>query len=144
MAYPLTKLHHWYTFPKPLNVRGITRFLLNFDQVLIPAVRRSYQDRCEVLFFLNRESHALQIWPTPKTCVQFSNCTSLETLRPCQVVETVLRHASVGVRYEMVRSATILRRSTASERSLESSQLAKFECAISPGYDVRQKSYGFR
>ena len=29
----------------------------SFDQVLIPALRRSYQDRCEVLFFLEGESH---------------------------------------------------------------------------------------
>ena len=29
------------------------------------------QNRCEVLFFLNRESHALQISPTPQICVQF-------------------------------------------------------------------------
>ena len=48
------------------------------------------QNRCEVLFFLNRESHALQIRPTPKTCVQFSNCTS-------KVVETAFRHASSKV-----------------------------------------------
>ena len=27
---------------------------------------------------------------------------------------------------------------------MESSRLAEFECEISPGYDVRQKSYGFR
>ena len=60
------------------------------------------QNRCEVLFFLNRESHALQIWPTPQTCVQYSNRTSLETLRPSEVVESGLRHASVGVRCEMV------------------------------------------
>ena len=36
----------------------------SFDQVLIPALRRSYQNRCEVLFFLDCESHASQIWPT--------------------------------------------------------------------------------
>ena len=30
-----------------------------------------------------------------------------------------------------------------SRMSLKSSQLAEFEYAISPGYDVRQKSYGF-
>ena len=30
-------------------------------QVLIPA---SYQNRCEVLFFLEGETHASQIWPT--------------------------------------------------------------------------------
>ena len=60
------------------------------------------QNRCEVLFLLNRESHAVQIWPTPKTCVQFSNHTSLETLRPSEVVETALRHASIGVICELV------------------------------------------
>ena len=60
------------------------------------------QTRCEALFFLNRESHAVQIWPTPQTCVQFSNCTSLETLRPSEVVETALHHASIGVRCELV------------------------------------------
>ena len=60
------------------------------------------QNRCEVLFFLNRETHALQIWSTPQTCVQFPNRTSLETLRPSEVVETALRHASVRVRCEMV------------------------------------------
>ena len=38
----------------------------------------------------------------PQTCVQFPNRTSLETLRPSQVVETALRHASVGVRCELV------------------------------------------
>ena len=52
------------------------------------------QNRCEALFFLNHESHAVQIWPTLQTCVQFSNRTSLETLRPSEVVETALRHAS--------------------------------------------------
>ena len=64
------------------------------------------QNRCEALFFLNPESHAVKIWPTPKTCVQFSNCTSLETLQPSQVVETALRHASIGKRCELVWSAT--------------------------------------
>ena len=57
---------------------------------------------CEVLFFLNRESHALQIWPTPKARVQFSNHTSLETLQPSEVVKTALHHAPVGVRCELV------------------------------------------
>ena len=60
------------------------------------------QNTCEVLFFLNRDSHALQIWPTPQTCVQFPNRTLLETLRPSEVVESALRHASVGVRCELV------------------------------------------
>ena len=36
----------------------------SFDQVFIPALRRSYQNRCEVLFFLEGESHDSQIWPT--------------------------------------------------------------------------------
>ena len=102
------------------------------------------QSRCEVLFFLNRESHALQIWPTPKTCVQFSNCTSLKTLWPSEVVESVLRHASVGVRCELVWSATFLQPTFTNCTSLESSRLAKFECAISSGYDVRQQSYGLQ
>ena len=36
----------------------------SFDQVLIPALRRSYQNRGELLFFLEGESHASQIWRT--------------------------------------------------------------------------------
>ena len=60
------------------------------------------QNRCEVLFFLNRESHALQIWCTPKTCVQFPNRTSLKTLRPSEVVETAFRPTLIGVGCEMV------------------------------------------
>ena len=59
-------------------------------------------DMSEQLFFLNRESHAVQIWPTPKTCMQFSNRTSLETLLPSDLVETVLCHALIGVRCELV------------------------------------------
>ena len=55
---------------------------------------RASQNRCEVLFILNHESQALQIWPTPKTCVQFSKRT--------KVVETAFHHASIGVRCEMV------------------------------------------
>ena len=47
------------------------------------------QKSCEVLFLLNRESHAVQIWPIPQTCVQFSNRTSLETLQPSEVVESL-------------------------------------------------------
>ena len=35
-----------------------------FDQVLIPALRRLYKNKCEVLFFLEGESHDSQIWPT--------------------------------------------------------------------------------
>ena len=36
----------------------------SFDKVLILALRRSYRNRCEVLFFLEGESHASQIWRT--------------------------------------------------------------------------------
>ena len=57
-------------------------------------------------FFLNRELHAVVIWPIPQTCVQFSNHTSLETLQLSQGVETAFHHASIGVRCELVWSAT--------------------------------------
>ena len=60
------------------------------------------QNRCEVPFLLNRESHALEIWPT-QTFVQFPHCTSLETLRLSEVVESALRHASVGIRWLVLR-----------------------------------------
>ena len=60
------------------------------------------QNTCEALLFLNRESHAVQICPTRQTCVQFSNRTSLETLRPSEVVETALPDASLGKRCELV------------------------------------------
>ena len=63
----------------------------------------------------------------PQTCVQFSNRTSLETLRPSQVVETPFRHASIGVRCELVWSATFLGSTSKSDISSESSRLAEFE-----------------
>ena len=44
----------------------------------------------------------------PQTCMQFSNRTSLETLQPSEVLETVLHHASIGVKCELVWSATFL------------------------------------
>ena len=89
------------------------------------------QNRCEVLFFCNRESHALQIWPIPKTCVQFSNYTSLETLRLSEVVETAFRHASIGVRCEPVWSATFLGCTSTGDTALESSRLAQLKYEIS-------------
>ena len=52
------------------------------------------QNRCEALFFLNRESHAVQIWPNPQTCVQFSNRTSLETLMTLRSGGTALHACS--------------------------------------------------
>ena len=65
--------------------------------------------------------------------------TSLETLRPSEVVESLIRHASVGVKCELVGCATFLRRTTMSKISFESSRLGEFECEISPGQDLRQK-----
>ena len=97
------------------------------------------QNRCEGLFLVTRESHAFQIWPSPQTCVQFSNRTSLETLQPSEVVATSLHHASLGIRCELVWKTTSLRHTAKTDTSLESSRLAEFECEISPGYDVRQK-----
>ena len=38
----------------------------------------------------------------PQTGVQFPNRTSLETLRASEVVVSALRHASVGIRCELV------------------------------------------
>ena len=64
---------------------------------------------------------------------QVSDGTSLETLPPSEVLETALRHASVGLRCEMVCSATFLRRTTKTEKPMESSRLAEFGCEISPG-----------
>ena len=42
------------------------------------------QKRCEALFFLNRELHAVQLWPTPKPACSFltvpcSNSTTLQS-----------------------------------------------------------------
>ena len=104
---------------------------------------RTSQNRCEVLFFLNHELHTVQIWPIPNLRA-LSNRTSLETLRSSEVVETALRHASIGARCELVWSATFLGSTSKSDTSsLESSRLAEFECEILPGYELRQKSYGF-
>ena len=50
-----------------------------------------------------------------QTCMQFSNHTSLETVRPFKVVKTAFRHASIGVRCELVWSATFLRRTTTTD-----------------------------
>ena len=73
-----------------------------------------------------------------QTCVQFSSRTSLETLQPSEVVETALCHASVGIRCELVWSATFLGSTSKSDTSLLSSRLAEFKYEISPGYDRRQ------
>ena len=59
-------------------------------------------------------------------------------------METALRHASIGTRCEPVGSAISLRRSSTTDTPLESSRLVEFACESLPGYDVRQKSYGFR
>ena len=80
----------------------------------------------------------------PQTCVQFSNRTSLEILQPSQVVETALCHASIGVRCELVWSATFLRHTSKTNTSLESCPLAGLRYAISAGQDVRLKNYRAR
>ena len=92
------------------------------------------QNRCEAQFFLNREAgaHSPNL-AHPQTGVQFPNRTSLETLRPSEVVETAFRHTSIGVRCELVRSATFLRQSSTGHTLLESSRLAELESEISPG-----------
>ena len=80
-------------------------------------------------YFSSTVSHTLSnIGPPPKTCLQFSNRTSLETLWPSEVVETALRHASIGLRCELEWSATFLGSTSKSNISLESSQLSEFEC----------------
>ena len=72
--------------------------------VLCVGPDKSGQVRAGVKYYFSStvESHALQIWPTLQTCVQFPNLTSLETLRPSEVVESTHRHASVGIRFELV------------------------------------------
>ena len=90
------------------------------------------QNSCEVRFFLNRESHALQILPT---------LWRSYTLRSGGIA---LCHASFSVRCELVFRATFLQCTSTNRTLLESSQSAEFKWAISPGYDVKQKSYGFR
>ena len=54
------------------------------------------------------------------------------------------RKVWTGVNWcELVWSATSFRRSSTTDTSIESSQLAEFECEISPGYDVRKKIMAF-
>ena len=77
-------------------------------------------------YFSSTVSPTLFNFSPPQTWVRFSNRTSLEILRASEVVESGLRHASVGVRCELVLSATFFRRTTTSERSLESSQIGDF------------------
>ena len=102
--------------------------------VLGVGVDKSGQLRTGVKYYFSSSvSPTLFKLGPPQLCVQFPNRTSLETLRPSEVVESGRRHASVGVRCEMVGSATFLRHSTTSERSLESSKLGEFECEISLG-----------
>ena len=47
----------------------------NFDQVLIATLRRSYQNRCEVLFFLEGQLHASEIWFRTHLCWQMILCS---------------------------------------------------------------------
>ena len=94
-------------------------------------------------YFSSTVSPTLFKFGPPQTCVQFPNRTSLDILRPSEVVESTLRHASVGVRCELVWSATFLRCTTTSERSFESSWSREFECEISPGLDLKKKVMPF-
>ena len=48
--------HDW---PKDKNITAVLFFLPENLETC-----RSYQNRCEVLFFLESETHASQIWPT--------------------------------------------------------------------------------
>ena len=53
-------------------------------------------------YFSSTVSRTLFKFGSPQTCMQFSNHTSLETQRPSEVVETALRHASSGVKCELL------------------------------------------
>ena len=53
-------------------------------------------------YFSSTVSLTLFKFGPPQICMQFPNRTLLETLRPSQVVESGLRHASVGIRCELV------------------------------------------
>ena len=71
--------------------------------VLYVGPEKSGQVRTGVkYYFSSTVSPMLFKFCPPQTCVQFSNRTLLETLRPSEVVESGLRHASVGVRCELV------------------------------------------
>ena len=124
-------------FPKALKVRGITRVLLVYINCLVCVCQCVSVSVCQCvykrLYLADRRSQGLQILPTPKKMrtgiwrYLARNSTTLPN------GGNALRHASVGVRCEMVWSATFLHRTTTSKISLESSRLAKFECEILPG-----------
>ena len=85
------------------------------------------------------ESHNFFLMPYPGE-IWHSNSANWElSIDLSEVVEAALRHTSVGVRCELVWSATSLWRSSTTDTSLEISRLAEFECENSTGYNVRQK-----
>ena len=59
------------------------------------------QNRCEALFFLNCELHAGQIWPTPKTCMQFLTVPRLKRYDPLKWLKQrfVMLHLGEGVNW---------------------------------------------
>ena len=71
--------------------------------------------------------------PPPKLVCSFLTVPHSNLLRPFEVVETAFCHASIGVRCELVWSATFLGRTSTGDTALESSRLAQFEYEISPG-----------
>ena len=71
--------------------------------VLYVGLDKSRQVRTGVkYYFSSTVSPTLFKFGPPPNLRAVSNHTSLETLRPSQVVESGLRHASVGVRCELV------------------------------------------
>ena len=71
--------------------------------VLCVGPDKSGQVRTGVIsYFSSTVSRMLSKFAHPKTCVQFSNHSSLETLLPSELVETAVRHASIGIRWELV------------------------------------------
>ena len=75
----------------------------------------------------------------PQTCVQFPNRTSLETLRPSKVVDSGLCHASVGIRCELVWSATSPCRNSTSRTTLENYPSRTLKYAVSAGLPEKIK-----
>ena len=68
------------------------------------------------------------------------NCSSFKFL-----AENLEKFCSTELNAAPLEGPTIfLNRSSTCRMSTESFRLAEFECEILPGYDVRQKSYGFR
>ena len=115
-------------------LKAITFFVLHVGPILVKFHIRTRLIESFPTFFRTWwcGEEKLHFMPV-HTLRQFSNRASLETLRPSEVVETALRHASIGARCELVWSATFLGSTSKSNTLLESSRLAEFGCEISPG-----------